>query len=99
MDRITFFNSISGIDYPEMLVKFYDQFLALKDLVTESSLVNVISKVEDSSISFSISFSDANSRQYTLMMISNFNLINIYGKMITVNIDSLTDTELIITLK
>ncbi len=42
MDRITFFNSISGIDYPEMLVKFYDQFLALKELIYGPSMINVM---------------------------------------------------------
>lgn len=99
MDRITFFNSISGIDYPKMLVKFYDQFLALKELVIEPSLVNVISNLEDEHITFSIKFTNKNDIQYTLSILNSYNLINVYGKMITVNIDSLTDTELILTLK
>ena len=35
MDRIAFIESISGINYPEMLVHFFDQFIALKKLVEE----------------------------------------------------------------
>ena len=97
MDRITFFNSISGIDYPEMLVKFYDQFLALKDLVYGANFINVTSNTQDDYITFSIVFSEARFKEQTLSIIYN-NRILVYGKPITINIDSLTDTELIITL-
>jgi len=98
MDRISFFNSISGIDYPEMLVKFYDHFLALHQLIICPSLINVVSKTEDDSISFLANFSDINQKNQTAQLISG-QLISIYGRTISINTQILTDTELIITLK
>jgi len=98
MDRISFFNSISGIDYPEMLVKFYDHFLALYQLIICPSLINVVSKTKDDSISFLINFSDINQKNQTVQLIPG-QLISIYGRTISINIQILTDTELIITLK
>ena len=95
MDRISFFNSISGIDYPEMLVKFYDHFLALYQLAICPSLINVVSKTEDDFISFLVKFSDTNQ---TTQLIPG-QLISIYGRVISINAQVLTDTELIITLK
>lgn len=94
MDRLTFFNSISGIDYPEMLVKFYDQLLALKDLVPAYDAISVISS-NDNSITFSV-ISKYN--QQTVSIISTYSgRFNVYGKLIPVNIDNLTDTEIILT--
>ena len=96
MDRITFFNSISGIDYPEMLVKFYDQFLALKELIYGPSMINVVSKTDDDYITFSIIFSEVRFKDQTLSIIYG-SRISIYGKIISINVDNLTDNELIIT--
>ena len=56
-NRIVFFDSISGIKYPEMLVDFFDQFIALKQLVQDCGTITVDSYTE-SSISFFISFND-----------------------------------------
>ena len=98
MDRISFFNSISGIDYPEMLVKFYDQFLALHYLAINFNLINVVSRTDDDFISFLVDYSDINQKNQTLYLASN-QLISIYGRIISINVKTLTDTELFITLK
>ena len=41
MDRIAFLESISGIEYPEMIVEFFDQFIALKYLVEDYGQISV----------------------------------------------------------
>ena len=47
-NRIVFFDSISGIKYPEMLVDFFDQFIALKQLVQDCGTITVDSYTESS---------------------------------------------------
>ena len=98
MNRITFFDSISGIDYPEMLVNFYDQFLALKELSFGFSSISVIGAAENS-ITFHIVFAKTRYKDNALSTIYKCNSrIFIYSKYIPINVDSLTDTELTITL-
>ena len=53
MDRINFFGSVSGIEYPEMIVNFFDHFIALKQIVEDSGTITVLNS-DDKSISFSI---------------------------------------------
>lgn len=98
MDRIAFFNSISGIDYPYMLVNFYDQFLALKELVMGYTAINVLTS-DNSGITFNIAFSESRFRDQTLSIINKFpGRILIYGKFVPVQIDNLTDVEITLTL-
>lgn len=98
MDRIAFFNSISGIDYPYMLVNYYDQFLALKELVTGCSTINVLSS-DNAGITFNIVFGEPRFKDQTLSIINKFpGRILIYGKFVPVIIDNLTDIEITLTL-
>lgn len=98
MNRIMFFNSISGIDYPFMLANYYDQFLALKDLVSGYDTINVIA-CEPDSITFSIVYSDMGYKNQSLSVINSFpGRVFIYGKYIPVKIDNLTDIEIRLTL-
>ena len=59
MDRIAFLESISGIEYPEMIVEFFDQFIALKYLVEDYGQISVQEK-STNGISFVIKFTDVN---------------------------------------
>ena len=56
MNRVQFFNSIGGIQYPRMIVDFFDHFIALKQIVEKGSDANygarplrraIQSKIED----------------------------------------------------
>lgn len=92
IDRISFIESISGINYPEMLVHFFDQFIALKKLVENTGTITVESNT-DNSITFITSFS---CRENKLKALSNigYNTITIYGKPISINIQDISDTDI-----
>lgn len=92
MDRITFLESISGIQYPEMLAEFFDQFIALKYLVEDCGKISVVSNTSNS-ITFIISFSDSQYRDKALSNVQT-SAVNIYGKLISVGLKVLSDTEI-----
>lgn len=92
MDRITFFNSISGIDYPEMIVEFFDQFIALKQLVDDHGTVSVCDK-SDNSISFITVFNDKKFKDQALYTVGS-GPITIYGRPISISVENLSDTEI-----
>lgn len=91
MDRITFIESISGIEYPEMLVEFFDQFIALKQLVDNYGKVTVNEK-SNNSISFIVNFSNPKYKEKAVNMMGS--QITIYGKPITVSTEILSDTDI-----
>ncbi len=97
MDRISFLESISGIEYPEMLVEFFDQFIALKQVVEDSGKITVQEK-STSGITFVILFDNNQSRDIALSNISSGSVI-IYGKQINIGVNAISDTELQIILK
>ena len=45
MDRMQFFNHINGITYPNMLVDFFDHFVALQQLIKTNSCVVTVTNV------------------------------------------------------
>lgn len=98
MNRCLFFESISGITYPEMLVNFFDQFVALKQIVEDSGKVNVLSNTENS-ITFSIIFNSQQSRDIALNMIqTQGGSIIIYGRIMPIKVEILTDTDIKVEL-
>lgn len=97
MDRISFLESISGIQYPEMLVEFFDQFIALKQVVEDNGKITVQEK-STSGITFVILFDNSQSRDIALSNISSGPVI-IYGKQINIGVNAISDTELQIMLK
>ena len=97
MDRISFLESISGIEYPEMLVEFFDQFIALKQVVQDNGKITVQEK-STSGITFVIMFDNNQSRNIALSNISSGSVI-IYGKQINIGVNTISDTELQIILK
>ena len=96
MDRITFFKTISGIKYPEMLIEFYDQFLALNQILynVSSCTIAVIGST-DRSISFGIKTNDSNLSDYLL----NTKGTVIYGRAISIYPEHLSDTEIKLTIQ
>lgn len=92
MDRLMFFNSISGIEYPEMIVNFFDQFIALKQVVEDYGTVAVSEKT-DRSISFNVTFSGQKHRDKALSNIPPGPIL-IYGRPISVSVEPLSDTEI-----
>ena len=98
MDRCTFFNSISGILYPEMLVDFFDQFVALKQIVEDSGKVTVLESNENQ-ILFSIMFKSIEYKNIAMDMIRNAGYqIVIYGRIMNIRLEVLTDKEIKIIL-
>lgn len=98
MDRVNFIGSVSGIDYPEMIVNFFDHFIALKQLVEDSGKVQVLNS-NGSSITFSIEFKDKNIMESALSAINSLNgFIIIYGRQISINVEVPTDLSIQINL-
>ena len=92
MDRITFLESISGIEYPEMIVEFFDQFLALKYLVEDYGQISVQEK-STNGISFVIKFTDVEYRDKALSNVQTSSVV-IYGKPISINLEIISETEI-----
>lgn len=96
MNRLIFLDSISGIKYPEMLVEFYDQFIALSCLFTDQCDI-IVKDSTDRSISFIVSFTDINNRDLSLSRIPSSLLI--YGRLISILAEAISDTELQLILQ
>ena len=92
ISRLDFFESISNIQYPLMLVEFFDHFIALKQIVEDTGKISVIESTQNS-ISFSIIFDNIKNRDRALLNAQTGSVI-IYGKPISVQIDVISDTEI-----
>lgn len=97
MDRITFLHSVSGVEYPEMLVDFFDQFLALKHIVEDFGSITV-EKANRYSISFSISFPSKEIRDNALSNIPPDSSVVIYRHRYRVSTEVLTDKDIMIKI-
>ena len=95
MDRIQFFESISGINYPHMLVDFFDHFLALKEIVENSGKINIPQQENiNNHIIFDIEFSDSKAKETAVELINNSGSIIIYDRPIYINIIGLPVDDL-----
>lgn len=95
MDRIQFFESISGIDYPYMLVDFFDHFLALKQIVENSGKVIIPQQISNDRISFNIEFSNIKAKESALNLINNCtSMVMIYDRPIYININGIPVDDL-----
>ncbi|MCF0115166.1 MAG: hypothetical protein HUJ56_07425 [Erysipelotrichaceae bacterium] len=97
IDRLTFFDSISGVKYPNMLITFFDQFIALKQVVEGSGSISVDSNTKKS-IGFNIDFNNKDSMNKALMNINSSTVI-IYNRPINVIVDIISDTRMHIKLQ
>ena len=99
MNRVDFIESVSGIKYPGMIVDFFDHFIALKQIVEDSGEINVIEN-DENSISFSITFANANVKNLAIDTINSLGgTIVIYGRPISICVEVLTDSIIKISLK
>lgn len=99
MDRCNFIEAVSGIQYPEMIVHFFDHFIALKKIVEDTGKVTVVSNT-DSEIVFLINFSKKKDSDYALSMINSLGgSIVIYDRPMNVQVDIPTDLQLQIKLR
>lgn len=90
MDRVQFFESISGIQYPYMLVEFFDHFLALKQIVENSGKVIVPHQIDNNKISFDIEFSNKKAKENAVNLINNCtSMVMIYERPIYIQINGL----------
>lgn len=96
MDRITFFKSVSGMQYPDMVVNFFDHFIALKQIVEDKGSVTVDNS-DQISITVTISFHNKMDRDMALEMIRPEQIM-IYGRPIRISVDVLTGNQIKIVL-
>lgn len=92
VDRLNFFNSISGINYPEMIVDFFDHFIALKQLVEDHGTIRV-GKTSDNSIEFITQFNSKAFRDEAFAIVQSGPIV-IYGRPISVAIEVISDLEI-----
>lgn len=98
MDRCDFIEAVSGIQYPEMIVHFFDHFIALKQIVEDTGEVKVISNT-DSQIVFSIDFSDKKNLNDAIAIINTLGgTIVIYNRPMSVYVEVSADLQLQIKL-
>lgn len=96
-NRIQFFESVQGIDYPEMMINFFDHFLALKNLIENEGMIKVEYSTPDS-IGFSVEFSDPDNTAKVVNYVTHNPRILIYGRFINVTTNILTDKKIEIIL-
>lgn len=99
INRIAFFESVDGIQYPSMIVDFFDHFIALKKIVEDSGKIKVLSSVNNQNIIFSIEFATTDNMRLALNVIeSNNGIIDIYGRPMNIAIKPLNKKEIQISI-
>lgn len=98
IDRISFLDSVSGIQHPEIIVEFFEHFIALKQIVENYGSIAVIKNTK-ASISFLVEFASNEAMQHALLNIPNPPYFVIYGRQIKVSVEILTDRVLQIQLR
>lgn len=97
VNRLEFFDSISGIKYPRMIIDFFDHFIALKQLVEDSGSISVDESTENC-IRFSIIFNSPDNKTSAMSNILAGEVI-IYGRLIHISFMDISETELKIELR
>lgn len=98
MDRVSFLDAVSGINYPDMLLTFFDHFITLKELIEDSGKVNVNNSSENM-IQFDIDFNSKDKRDIALYQIESASgVIVTYQRPIHVSSNVLSDTKIEIML-
>ena len=98
INRLQFFESVNGIQYPDMIINFFDHFLALKSLVEDNGFIEVVFSNKDS-IGFNITFKDKSNTTKAINYIVANPRILIYGRFISVRVNILTDKKIEVILQ
>ena len=98
INRLVFFDSISGIIDPRLVVIFYDQFLALYNLLGYKGNVSIsVDNYSDRVIRFSVTYPTAKEKKENLAMLQSGNMI-IYGRNISIIIEDASVRSIIVQL-
>ena len=93
-NRIDFIRSVQGIQSPNVIVTFFDHFVALKQIVDDSGVVTVTNTM-DNSIQFSIKFSSVDAKRQALNVINSSNgVLVVYGRPMTINVEDVSKREI-----
>ena len=98
MDRLSFLESVSGIEHPELIQEFFDHFLAIKQIVENNGTVSVIKNTKNS-IQFLVEFNNPKAQTLALGQLTTNPYIEVYGRPIRVDVEILTDRLVQIKLK
>ena len=98
MDRISFIQSVSGIQQPEVLATFFDHFIVLKQIVQDYGKITVLSS-NQVSISFMVEFDTPQAMQMALANIPNPPFFTIYGRQIKVYVETPADNLMQVKLR
>lgn len=97
-NRVKFFESISAIEYPQMLVDFFDHFIALKNIVEESNSDINVCECNESSITFDIVFKNKSDKEKALLYIKSVNYnVTVYNRLM--RIEAISPTDLLLKIK
>lgn len=89
-NRLEYFDSISGITDPRLVVIFYDHFLALYNLLGYRDNLSIsVDNYSDRMIRFSVLFSTAKDKKEILTQIQSGSML-IYGRQISIIVENAT---------
>lgn len=98
MNRIEFIRSVQGIPNPNIIVTFFDHFVALKQLVEDSGVVSVINTM-DNSIQFSIKFTSVDAKRQAVEAInSSGGMMIIYNRPLSITVEEIAKKEIMIII-
>ena len=98
MNRIEFINSVQGIQNPNVIVTFFDHFVALKQLVEDSGVVSVINTM-DNSIQFSIKFASVDAKRQAMEVINSSNgMMVVYNRALSITVEEIGKKEIMIII-
>lgn len=98
IDRLKFFESVNGIQHPDMMINFFDHFLALKSLIEDNGMIEVNFST-DTSIGFDVTFRNKSSTTQAINYVTSNPRVLIYGRFISVKVNILTDKKIQIVLQ
>lgn len=98
MNRIEFINSVQGIQNPNVIVTFFDHFVALKQLVEDSGVVSVLNTM-DNSIQFSIKFASVDAKRQAMEVINSSNgMMVVYNRALSITVEEIGKKEIMIII-
>lgn len=98
-DRFKFISSVSGVQCPEIIAQFFDQFIALSDIIIDSNALVEVEDNNDQSISVQITFNDAEAQKASIDLLSKQDHFTVYQRVISVSPESTGSNKMRIHLQ